>query len=81
MRRMAGSSKSMSRRYSSHQILLALRHTGFEQISQRGSHIKLRARRGIQIKTVIVKHPDPAGTFASILRQAGLTREEFERLL
>lgn len=35
-------------------------------------------------RTVIVKHPAPeipAGTFASILQQAGMSRAEFEALL
>ena len=54
----------------------ALRKAGFDQVSQRGSHIKLRNLGG---RTVIVPlHRELArGTLRSILRQAGLTEEEF----
>ena len=74
----------MSRLYSSREILAVLRRAGFEEVGQRGSHLKLRAKRGGMTRTVIVKHPAaevPAGTFASILRQSGLSRGEFEALL
>ncbi|HLZ23890.1 MAG TPA: type II toxin-antitoxin system HicA family toxin [Ktedonobacterales bacterium] len=74
----------MSKRYSSREILKALRRAGFHDVSQQGSHLKLRATRGNRTWTVIVKHPAaevPAGTFKSILRQAGLTLDEFEHLL
>jgi predicted RNA binding protein YcfA (HicA-like mRNA interferase family) len=60
-----------------------LRLAGFEEVSQRGSHLKLR-KAGESPRTVIVKHPAasvPVGTFASILKQAGMTRKEFEDLL
>ncbi len=48
-------------------------------MAQRGSHVKLRNEDG---RTVIVPlHDELArGTLASILRQAGLTREELEHL-
>lgn len=75
---------SMPKRYSSREILTALRRAGFEEVSQRGSHIKLRRLSGAQTRTVIVKHPAadvPTGTFRSILKQAGLTPDEFEQLL
>jgi len=71
----------MPKSYSSREVLAALRRAGFAEVGQRGSHLKLRDATG---RTVIVKHPAstiPAGTFASILRQAGLTRAEFEALL
>jgi predicted RNA binding protein YcfA (HicA-like mRNA interferase family) len=71
----------MPKLYSSREVLAALRRGGFVETGQRGSHVKLRNGQG---RTVIVKHPAstiPAGTFASILRQAGLTRAEFEALL
>ena len=74
----------MSRLYSSRAILSALQRAGFSVIAQRGSHVKLRGRRGGLVRTVMLKHPArevPAGTFAAILRQAGLSREEFEGLL
>jgi len=58
----------------------ALERAGFVQISQRGSHVKLRHDDG---RTVIVPmHAELArGTLRSILRQAGLTPDEFATLL
>ncbi len=61
-----------------------LRRAGFERVSQKGSHIKVRRQTTGTALTVIVKHPAreyPDGTFASVLKQAGMSRDEFERLL
>jgi predicted RNA binding protein YcfA (HicA-like mRNA interferase family) len=60
-------------------VVVALAKVGYEQISQRGSHVKLR-RDG---RTVIVPlHRELApGTLRSILRQASLTPAEFIALL
>jgi predicted RNA binding protein YcfA (HicA-like mRNA interferase family) len=74
----------LPRRYSSHEVIAVLLAAGSTIVSQRGSHVKLRRRVGEIVRTIIVKHPDseiPAGTLASILRQAELSRDEFERLL
>jgi predicted RNA binding protein YcfA (HicA-like mRNA interferase family) len=74
----------MPKGYSSREILAALHKAGFEEISQKGSHIKLRRTSAGRTLTVIVKHPAasvPVGTFRSILKQAELTLDEFERLL
>ena len=56
------------------EVVRTLERLGFEQVSQRGSHCKLR--RGD--RTVIVPlHRELAnGTLASILRQAGITADE-----
>jgi len=64
-------------------IIRVLNRVGFEAVRQRGSHIKLRGERGGRIRTVIVPNYDeiPRGVLASILRQAGLTRQEFLDLL
>jgi predicted RNA binding protein YcfA (HicA-like mRNA interferase family) len=53
--------------YSGRGVLAALRKAGFEQVSQRGSHVKLRDGAG---RTVIVpEHREVArGTLRSILR-------------
>ena len=60
-------------------VIAALTKAGFVQVSQRGSHVKLR-REG---RTVIVPlHRELApGTLRSVLRQAGLTTAEFVALL
>jgi predicted RNA binding protein YcfA (HicA-like mRNA interferase family) len=57
-----------------------LRGVGFEQISQRGSHVKLRDAEG---RTVIVPmHRELApGTLRSVLRQAALSVDEFAAFL
>lgn len=56
-----------------------LQRAEFGAVSQRGSHRKLRDADG---RVVIVPlHRELAtGTFASILRQAGLSADEFEAL-
>lgn len=58
----------------------ALERAGFLPVSQRGSHVKLRQADG---RTVIVPmHRELAvGTLRSILRQGGLTVEQFIALL
>lgn len=74
----------MPKNYSSREVLEALHKAGFVDVSQRGSHLKLRRVVGGRTLNVIVKHPSksiPLGTFRSILRQAELTLDEFERLL
>lgn len=56
---------------------------GFEEVGQKGSHLKLRRVVGGIKQTVILKHPSkdiPQGTLASILKQAGISRAEFEQL-
>lgn len=57
-------------------VTVLLRH-GFVLISQKGSHKKFRKGE----RTVIVPDPKkgiPLGTFASILRQSGLKKEDFK---
>lgn len=73
----------MGKLYSSREILNALKRAGFDIISQKGSHIKLKGIRQGKMHTVIVpNHKEIAkGTFQSILLQADLTRREFEILL
>ena len=58
----------------------ALGKAGFEQISQRGSHVKLRSSDG---KTAIVPlHRELApGTLRSVLRQAAMSVEDFTTYL
>ncbi len=58
----------------------ALEHAGFAPVSTRGSHQKLRGPEG-RIVIVPLHRELKRGTLASILRQAGLTAEEFQALL
>ena len=67
----------MSKLPSSKQIANTLTDNGFYFISQRGSHAKYRKGN----RTVIVPTPRkeiPLGTFRSIIRQSGLTKENFD---
>jgi predicted RNA binding protein YcfA (HicA-like mRNA interferase family) len=66
----------MSKLPSSKQIIKALKDNDFVFVSQRGSHAKFK--KGNRI--VIVPSPKkeiPMGTFRSIIKQSGLTREDF----
>lgn len=65
---------------SGREVVRALAKVGFSEVSQRGSHLKLRNREG---RTVIVPmHRELAGgTLRSILRQTDLTVEAFIELL
>ena len=57
-----------------------MRSVGFAEVSQRGSHVKLRHEDG---RTAIVPlHRELAmGTLRSVLRQARLSPDEFADLL
>lgn len=67
-------------RVSGQQVLVVLAQAGFEPVSQRGSHVKLRNPTGRP--AIVPLHDELAsGTLLSILRQAGLSREEFLDLL
>ena len=67
----------MSKLPSSKLIINTLLKNGFRFISQRGSHCKYRK----DDKTVIVPSPRneiPIGTFRSIVRQSGLSIDDFK---
>ena len=73
----------MSKLYSARVIIAALEKAGFSVISQKGSHIKLTKKEEDKIYTVIIPfHKEVAvGTFSSILRQAGMTKIDFQKFL
>ncbi len=59
-----------------------LEAAGFTEVSQKGSHVKF-ARDTVEgtRTTTVPRHREVAtGTLRSILRQAGLDADEFERL-
>jgi predicted RNA binding protein YcfA (HicA-like mRNA interferase family) len=71
----------MPKLFSSNEILQILLKHGFIFISQKGSHVKYR-KTGTPTLTVIVpadRKQVPLGTFHSILRQSGLTKDDFEK--
>lgn len=59
-----------------------LKAAGFEEVSQKGSHIKFAKSSDEGTRTAIVpRHREiTVGTLGSILRQAGISVEEFDIL-
>lgn len=59
-----------------------LEAAGFEEASQRGSHVKFVKNTPDGLRTAIVpRHREVAGgTIRSILRQANLTPDDFDQL-
>ena len=70
----------MPKLYSAKQIVRAFKRADFYQISQRGSHLKLRGFWKGKLQTVIVPmHKEIAyGTFQSILKQAAMSLDELK---
>jgi len=62
------------------EVLRKLGRAGFEVRRQSGSHIVLRHTDGRQTYVSMHTGDVPAGTFKSILRQAGLTEDQFRDL-
>jgi predicted RNA binding protein YcfA (HicA-like mRNA interferase family) len=69
-------------RVSGREAVKALVRTGYEQDRQRGSHIILRQIASPHRRIVVPDHSEVAkGTLRAIIRQAGLTVDEFKALL
>jgi predicted RNA binding protein YcfA (HicA-like mRNA interferase family) len=66
--------------YSAREVLAKLLRAGFVDVRQSGSHKVLRHPDGRQ--TYVAMHPGelPTGTFRKILKQAGLSEEQFRGL-
>ncbi len=71
----------MPKLYSSWEIELGLQKLGFSFISQKGSHGKFKNSAGRVVILPMHKREIPTGTFKSILRQMGITQEDFENCL
>ena len=67
------------RRVSGQEAIRALEKLGFEQVRQRGSHVVLKKQMAEgAVGCVVPLHRELAiGTLRGILRQAGVTPEEF----
>jgi predicted RNA binding protein YcfA (HicA-like mRNA interferase family) len=65
---------------SGHAAVSALTRAGFVQVSQRGSHVKLRSEAGVTV-IVPMHHELAPGTLRSIIRQANLDVDVFISLL
>ena len=68
---------------SSNEILKILVKQGFKIVRQRGSHITLHKQKDNRILLVVVpvKKQIKRGTLLSIIRQAGMTKDEFVSLI
>ena len=67
---------------SGRELVRALERVGYERDRQRGSHIVLRASTSPYRRIVVPDHDEVArGTLRAILRQAGLSVEQFLTLL
>lgn len=67
----------MPKFYSSKEIEKVLKNKGFIFISQKGSHGKFT--NGSRTAIVPMSRKEmPQGTFSSILRQSGLSKEDFK---
>lgn len=68
---------------SAHEVIKALGTSGFQVVSQKGSHIKMKKKDEHGTSVVIIpNHNEIAtGTIKSIIRQSKLTPEEFVSLL
>lgn len=66
--------------FSAREVLRRLLKAGFVEVRQSGSHKVLRHPDGRM--TYVAMHPGdiPTGTFRTILKQAGVSRDEFDRL-
>ena len=66
--------------YSAREVLARLIRAEFVEVRQTGSHKVLRHPDGRQ--TYVAMHPGtlPTGTFRKILKQAGLSEEQFRGL-
>ena len=66
--------------YSAREVLAKLLRAGFVDVRQSGSHKVLHHPDGRQ--TYVAMHPGtlPTGTFRKILKQAGVSEEQFRAL-
>ncbi|MBI4234387.1 MAG: type II toxin-antitoxin system HicA family toxin [Chloroflexi bacterium] len=65
-----------------YEVVRVLERVGFARRRQTGSHAVL-VKSGLRRPVTVPMHTDdlPPGTLRAIIRQAGLSREEFVRLL
>lgn len=69
-------------RVSGREVVVALTKAGYEKDRQRGSHIIMRQEASPHRRITVPDHSEIAtGTLRAILRQSGLTVEEFRQLL
>lgn len=63
-------------------VVKALAKIGFNVVGRKGSHLRLKKKNDKTLVVIVPDHKEIAiGTLKSILRQAGLEREEFLELI
>jgi predicted RNA binding protein YcfA (HicA-like mRNA interferase family) len=67
----------MPKLYSSKEIESVLKHFGFQFLYQKGSHGKYKNKGGRVAILPMNKKEIPLGTWRSILKQMGISSEEF----
>jgi predicted RNA binding protein YcfA (HicA-like mRNA interferase family) len=67
---------------SGRETVRTLEHAGFQTVRQKGSHVRLeRFKDGEVLKLTVPLHDElKKGTLLAIIKEAGLTVEEFVRL-
>ena len=65
--------------YKAREVLAKLQRAGFVIRRQSGSHVVLRHPDARQTYLAMHTADVPTGTFRAILKQAGLTEEEFKK--
>ena len=69
-------------RISGREVVKALKKIGYEQDRQKDSHIVLRQKASPHRRVTVPDHKEVAkGTLRAIIREAGLTVDEFKDLL
>ncbi|MCC6682919.1 MAG: type II toxin-antitoxin system HicA family toxin [Phycisphaeraceae bacterium] len=66
--------------YTARQIVAKLQRAGFVQTRQTGSHLFFRHADGRQTFVAMHRGDVPIGTLRKILKQTGLTEEQFRTL-
>ena len=64
--------------YSAREVLATPRRAGFDEVRQSGSHKVLRHPDGRQTYVAMHTGDIPEGTFRKILKQAGISLEQFK---
>ncbi len=65
---------------SGQRMLAVLTSIGFVQVSQKGSHVKVRHQDG-RVAIIPLHRELATGTLRSILRQAGISMDDFRKLI
>jgi len=68
---------------SGYKVIQTLQKIGFQIVSQKGSHVRLKKKTSKETKIVIVPLDDELtpGTLLSVIRQSGMTKDGFIGLI